>query len=327
MTPTFRLALDVPGQSSALAVAKRFGMPSTVIERAERFLTREDVSFESVVKKLNDERAALDLARHAAVAREEEAEAARLRYEEALVTVRDRDKRELSREAEALLAGVRRAREELRAAQAKLRTKKLDEGEIREASRALERVAGAVAIGGELESLVAPARGGDTLRERVRAADLKKGSRVWVPKLRAEADVVEVAGTSVRVAAGALRLTVQIEELRAASTPDQENTGKAAPKRAHTTPKSEPLEPAMQTSDNSVDLRGLRADDALSLANTFLDRSLNAGRRVAFLIHGHGTGALRELIRREMRESRYVSHFRAGTSDEGGDGVTIVWLA
>jgi DNA mismatch repair protein MutS2 len=328
MTPTFRLALDVPGQSSALAVARRFGMPSTVIERAERFLTREDVSFESMVKKLNDERAALDLARHAAVAREEEAEAARVRYEEALVTARDRDKRELSREAEALLAGVRRAREELRAAQAKLRTKKLDEGDIREASRALERVASSVAIGGELESLVVPDREGETVRERVRVSDLKKGSRVWVARLRAEAEVIEITGTSVRVAAGALKLTVQIEELRAASTEsDRESANRSSPKRAHAAPKTEPLEPAMQTSDNSVDLRGLRADDALSLANTFLDRSLNAGRRVAFLIHGHGTGALRELIRKEMKESRYVSHFRAGQSDEGGDGVTVVWLA
>ena len=157
MTPTFRLALDVPGRSSALAVARRFGMPGTVIERAERFLSREDVSFESVVKKLNDERAALDLARHAADTREAEAEAARARFEGAIAEARERDKRTVSREAEALLASVRRAREELRGAQAKLRSKKLDEAGIREASRALERVASEVAIGGELEPLVLPA--------------------------------------------------------------------------------------------------------------------------------------------------------------------------
>jgi DNA mismatch repair protein MutS2 len=63
MSPTFRLAPGVPGSSSALAVARKFGLPSTVIERAERFLSREDVHFETVVKKLNDERAALELAR------------------------------------------------------------------------------------------------------------------------------------------------------------------------------------------------------------------------------------------------------------------------
>ncbi len=63
MTPTFELAMGVPGSSSALAVARRYGLPSTVIERAERFLTREDQSFEAVVRKLHLERAALELAR------------------------------------------------------------------------------------------------------------------------------------------------------------------------------------------------------------------------------------------------------------------------
>ena len=69
------------------------------------------------------------------------------------------------------------------------------------------------------------------------------------------------------------------------------------------------------------------ATTALSLATTFLDRSLNEGRRVVFLVHGHGTGALREAIRKELKESRYVQFFRPGTNGEGGDGVTVVWLA
>src|SRR5262249_2139673 len=59
MTPTFKLAIGVPGSSSALAVARQFGMPQTVIDRAQRFLSREDQNFESLVQKLNDERRAL----------------------------------------------------------------------------------------------------------------------------------------------------------------------------------------------------------------------------------------------------------------------------
>jgi DNA mismatch repair protein MutS2 len=327
MTPTFRLALDVPGRSSALAVARRFGMPGTVIERAERFLSREDVTFESVVERLNDERAAFDLARQAAETREREAEAARVRFEAAIAEARERDKKTVSREAEALLASVRRAREELRAAQAKLRAKKPSEQEIHDAGRALERVAAEVAIGGELEHLVLPAGRAEAPRERVRAADLKKGARVWVTKLRAEAEVIEVSGANVRVAAGPLKLSVSIDELRVPSEPARDAPaprGAQAPRREP--PRQESLETAFATSDNTCDLRGLRADDALSLATTFLDRSLNAGRKVAFLVHGHGTGALREVIRKDLKESPYVSYFRPGTQEEGGDGVTVVWL-
>jgi DNA mismatch repair protein MutS2 len=330
MTPTFRLALDVPGRSSALAVAKRFGMPSTVLERAERFLTREDVNFETVVKKLNEERAALDLARQAAVARELEAEAARVRFEAAILEARERDRKMVSREAEALLASVRRARDELRDAQAKLRSKKLDEAELREASRSLDRVASEMAIGGQLESLLVSAERTQPARERLKASEVKRGARVWVPKLRAEAEVVEVKGNEVRVAAGPLKLTVSIDELRAGSeaqaeVPAQSPARAARGRRAAGGDAA--LEAALPTSDTTCDVRGLRVDDAVSMATTFLDRSINAGRPVAFLVHGHGTGALRDALRQGLRESPYVAYFRPGTQAEGGDGVTVVWLS
>ncbi len=153
MTPTFELAVGVPGSSSALAVARRFGMPGTVIERAERFLTREDHNFETLVKKLNDERAALSLARSAAEDREREAIQARVRWEAATLDARNKERRALSDQARELGERLRRAREDLREAQARLRNKKLDPESVRDAERAIARVGGELAIGGALEPL------------------------------------------------------------------------------------------------------------------------------------------------------------------------------
>jgi DNA mismatch repair protein MutS2 len=100
-----------------------------------------------------------------------------------------------------------------------------------------------------------------------------------------------------------------------------------APKRGgHILDAAADPEVPIQTSDNCVDLRGLRAHEATAMAEQFLDRSLNAGRRVAFLIHGHGTGALREAVREAVRASSYVARSRPGEQNEGGDGVTVVWL-
>ena len=99
MSPTFKLAQGIPGSSSALAVARTFGLPSTVIERAERFLTREDVHFETVVRKLNDERAALEIARADADRREREADTLRHELAEELRAARAREERHVSREA------------------------------------------------------------------------------------------------------------------------------------------------------------------------------------------------------------------------------------
>jgi DNA mismatch repair protein MutS2 len=327
MTPTFQLAMGVPGSSSALAVARRFGMPGTVIERAERFLTREDQNFEAVVKKLHDERAALELARSAAEEREGEARQMRTRLEAELEAARSREKRTLSEEARELMDRLRRSREELRAAQARLRAKKIDPEALRDAERAIERVAGEVAIGGALERVVTKVD--EAPREPVRAPDLRRGARVWVPRLRAEAEVVEVTpGGQVRVAAGPLKLTVAASELRAVDKPEAPPSrpalravrGRAEP------PPPQREEVPIKTRDTTCDLRGLRVDDAVSMAQTFLDRALNEGRRAVFLLHGHGTGALREAVREELARSSYVVRFAPGDPDQGGEGVTVVWL-
>jgi DNA mismatch repair protein MutS2 len=137
--------------------------------------------------------------------------------------------------------------------------------------------------------------------------------------------VIDVlADGSVRVAAGPLKLVVGSGELRATPEP-------APPPKRASRPKLQPsraasLEAPVATSDNSCDLRGMRVDDAVSLAMSFLDRAINEGHCVAFLVHGHGTGALRDAIRKELRGHRSVTQFRSGSTEQGGEGVTVVWL-
>lgn len=157
--------------------------------------------------------------------------------------------------------------------------------------------------------------------------EIRVGTRVYVPRLRAEADVVEIlAGGQLRVAAGPLKLTTSITEVRASGGGSSEKTrAGGGKKRVDFDAAADPDVP-IQTSENTVDLRGLRAHEAVGMAEQFLDRSVGAGRRVAFLIHGHGKGALRDAVRDAMRQSPYVSRLRPGEPREGGDGVTVVWL-
>jgi DNA mismatch repair protein MutS2 len=324
MTPTFRLALGVPGSSSALAVARRYGMPSTVVERAERFLTREDQNFEAVVRRLHDERAALELARAAAEQRESEASDARERLEVEIENAKNRERRMLGDEARELMDRLRRARDDLRDAQSRLRAKKIEPEALREAERSIERVSGEVAMGGALERLVTPV--GDGPSQPVRASDLKKGARVWVPRLRAEAEVVDVNGDQVRVAAGPLKLSVAASDLRAVAPPEPAPS-RPAPRAAAGRPAERADANPLQTRDNTCDLRGLRVEDAVAMAMTFLDRAIGERHGAVFLLHGHGTGALRQAVREELGRSQVVAKFRAGDADQGGDGVTVVWIA
>ena len=342
MSPTFRLIVGIPGASSALAVARRFGIPSTVIERAERFLSRETVTFDKMVEKLAAERSALELARADA---EREAHTLREKQQELareIERLTSKERTAITKEGEALMASVKRAREELRAAQARLRGGRLTEEDLRAASRSIDAVAHKTSIGGELEPR-AVSEGAD--RAPVNPGDIRVGLRVYVPRLRAEAEVVEVlGGGQLRVAAGSLKLTTTVSEVR--STKQSGGASSSAAKGREPPGKSgsranpggdryrggvafdaaaDPDVP-IQTAENTVDLRGLRAHEATALAEQFLDRALGAGRKVAFLIHGHGTGALREAVRETVRASGYVQKMRPGEQGEGGDGVTVVWL-
>ncbi len=335
MSPTFRLAMGVPGPSSALAVARRFGIPGVLIDRAERFLSRDALKFEEMVQQLVAERHALETARDAVRREAEDLATQRATLDAEIERLRAKERTALTEQGQALLESVRRAREEVRTATAKLKGKPVQE-DVRVAARMIDAVAQKVALGGELSFETEPAA---PERAAVDAATIKVGARVYVPKLRAEAEVMEILSNGqLRVAAGQLRLTTRVEDVRAPGPPAKgaskpaHGGSKSPSKQGKSGHKSMTLDAAadpdvpIQTSENSVDLRGLRQHEVVAMAEQFLDRMMGSGRRVAFLIHGHGTGALRDTVRDAMRGNPYVARSRAGEQREGGDGVTVVWL-
>ncbi len=314
MSPTFRVVTGVPGSSSALAVARRYGIPAEVIDRAGTFLSREDRDFEQMVSRLNDERRALDLARASAERARTAAEQRQRELDLELERLRDRSRTVVAKEAESLVAAVRQARDDLRAAQSRLRGRApLDEGELRSLGRTINDVAGRAALGGEFE---VNARALDDARP---AGDLRKGARVYVPRLRLEAEIIEVMDDQLRIAAGPLKLTVGVNEVRA----PQGAEPRPAPRGRRPAPT--PDEPPVRTSDNTCDLRGLRVDDAIRMAEQFVDRAVGSQSSV-FLLHGHGTGALREAVRGALGHLGTVARVRPGHGGEGGDAVTVVTL-
>ena len=82
----------------------------------------------------------------------------------------------------------------------------------------------------------------------------------------------------------------------------------------------------IHTPDATLDLRGERVDDGLATLDRFLDESMRESRDVVFIIHGHGTGAMRNAVRDAVRLHPSIVEFRPGEPGEGGDGVTVAWL-
>lgn len=325
MEPTFRLTLGVPGPSSALAVAARFGLAADVLARAHELLPDRAKEREEAVKRLEQERAVL------------ERELAELRGELALAQAarsdieRERDRAlsqantELGREARELLAVVRAARTDVREARQRLRSAGLEPATLREAERAVSRAAAHVALGGSLEQHEA--------REEHRRGTppaapaplvLTAGMQVRVKKTGTLA-VVEAPPErgSVRLRAGAVRLTLSLAEIEPAKGKPRASAPKPAPRARE---RASALPAAVRTATNTLDLRGTRVDEALARLDAFLDVMMGEGEPVGFVLHGHGTGAMKSAVREHLGASGYVAQSRAADPDEGGDAFTVFWM-
>jgi DNA mismatch repair protein MutS2 len=318
MAPTFRLRLDVPGASSALAVAERFGMPPGVIARARSIVPEQSKHFDTLVKRLELRLSEVE-ARDAELTSELlQAQRARVQVEAELERQRARDKKQLTNEAQRLFEELREVRGELDRVKKALRHKRVDEQALRELNQRASELAGA-SQRDEIAALVAPERPAPELGAQV--ATLTPGQRLYVPRLRTEVEILDVPQKGkVRVAAGAMRLWVDTSELREIVA-----KGEAPAEKSRLAPA--PPRPATRSSDNTLDLRGMRVDDALTLLESFLDRMYGHDERIAFVEHGFGTGALREAVRDFLsRPSPYVENVRPGTHEEGGERVTVITL-
>ncbi|RLB53632.1 MAG: endonuclease MutS2 [Deltaproteobacteria bacterium] len=327
LLPTFELVADVPGASSALSVASRFGIGPDVIDRAREILPAHARGFDDLTRELGDARA-----RYEAEARGLEEERRALgeqtaRAERRTRELEERDQKGLGEEAAKLRDELRGARDEVRRVRKEMRrrTREGDTGAIEVARREIEAVA--TATEGARQNAEVSVVDEDTTPP-ISIDSLTPGTKVYVPRLRTTAEVTEVTkGGGVKILAGAIRLTVRVDELRSAPVLASKESKQAPKAAARTAPSKSSSSPALSSSANTVDVRGLRVDEALSMAETFVDRLYGASEPHAFIIHGHGTGALRDAIRAHFgRDSTYARALRAGTREEGGDGVTVVSL-
>jgi len=153
---------------------------------------------------------------------------------------------------------------------------------------------------------------------------------VFVTAFDAEGDVVAVKGGKITVQLPNLKTTVGLDALRPRRRPERApkrggSVGTPPPSRARRFfgADASAFDPGF---DDVVDLRGQRADEAVTMMEVFLDRAVAEDRDVVLLRHGHGSGALRKAVREALVRLRHVAEHRPGLPAEGGDAVTVVWV-
>ncbi|MDQ6689356.1 MAG: endonuclease MutS2 [Gemmatimonadota bacterium] len=313
LAPTYRLTKGVPGRSYGISIARRLNLPAEVLERAEQRIPTDERRVTALLAELEAREKALGATEREAgeIAQDARERARRVAERELNVTRRERDAERASRqEARRYLlearADVERTIRELKAAS------EASEEAARDARKRVEQLANEQ--GRELDRLD---RSAETARATTDHTEVIVGDFVEVETLGGKVGrVVEVRDGEAVVAVGVMKLAVSRRSLRR-SRPEATAPEVAVAVRGDL--------PDVHVA-SEIDVRGMRVGEVEGIVMHAVDAAVRADLKTIRIIHGKGTGALRERVAEMLSKESRVTHFRLGAWNEGGAGVTVVEL-
>lgn len=307
LSPTYRLSIGTPGRSNALAIARRLGMPDEIVTDASTLLDPNELRVEEVLQDIRKRREEVDASLARAKSAEEDAKELRRLSSRALREAEQQ--RQVARE-EALAEAeheLTQAREALRKLQRDREMIAVTREHVEQRRQEVDQASESVRT---------------FKRERIRRAAplgaaagraIKPGDRVTVVSLGQEAEVVSVEDGFAEVQMGALKLRQPLEALT--------RLGRVQP-----TQEMQVFSPPSEFVPMEIDIRGHRAAEVPDLIERYLESAFQSGLPWVRIIHGKGTGALREVVREHLRGHPVVSSSELAPREQGGDGATVARL-
>jgi len=317
LRPTYRLLIGVPGKSNAFAISRRLGLPEEIITHAGERIKKENADFEDVISRLEEQRQQMERARLEAERLKKETEKSNenaKKYAEQLKKEREKLTEQAKREAQEIIDQARRDAEdalrELRDIRRKAE-KSLDWQKVNEARAQLGN-----ALNKAEEGLDVPS---DKSAPPPSSRPVKAGDTVLVLKFGTNGSVISTDGDKIVVQAGIMKITVKQDEVRLVEG------GGAQKELKKFIAKNESQLSKLPVS-SEIDLRGMLPEEATYTLQGYIDNAYRAHLEEIRIIHGKGTGVLRQAVAVYLRKDPHVKGFRAGRYGEGETGVTIAQL-
>ena len=320
LKPTYRLLTGIPGRSNAFAISKRLGLDDAVIEHARGLVGTEAGKFEEVIDRLEKNRQQME---------EEKQKAIRLRREIEEINLKTREReREIEAErekaAEKARAEAREIIENTRRETAALIDKIRDYAKhMQDTGAAFELNNVYADVNRTLNKLERSASVSESEEPEIPSVPERKlvaGDRIFLKKMGVNGVVLSEpdADGALDAQAGILKVRVKLSDVRLIED-DKKPTHKQEYGVSVT---AATVKDAIAA--NRLDLRGMAADEAIQELSLFIDSAARQHMPAATIIHGKGTGKLREAVREYLKTNKLVKSYRLGTFGEGENGVTIV---
>jgi DNA mismatch repair protein MutS2 len=308
LRPTYKLTLGLPGRSNALAIAQKLGLSQAIIESARAEINPLDLRADKLLDDIRKERNRTSREREKLEKARSRLENQTLELEKRLEKIEDERRETLARA---------RAEGELEVAVLRSNIDSL-KSQLKKANQPLTAIR---AIEEKMEKMEEKAE--RPVERRTSNVDeqspIRLGEKVTVSTLNAEGVVTALGESDAEVQIGTIRVRARLSDLlKKSSQPVVEEKKKTVTRETSTVSSKSP--------GMEVDLRGLMSEDALDKMERYLEQAYLSGLPFVRIIHGKGTGKLRQAVRTALRSHEYVKAFEEGGDKEGGEGVTVAKL-
>ena len=315
LQPTYKLLIGIPGKSNAFAISRKLGLPEDILKEAGDLVGKSDKDFEDVLSQLEQQRQQMESARYEAERLKQETAKIKQQSEEYQAQLRKEKEKSMEaarREAQGIIdearAAANLASEELKALRKQLQdsadTTGINQRQA-ELRRALNETEDRIRANQPEKARPQPTRG------------ILVGDTVELLKLGMKASVLAInKDGTYQLQAGIMKLTAKPDEVYLL---ENENPYKAKGGR----PAHSGREMKMTAMSSEVDLRGMDTVEAICVLDRYMDEAMRAKLSSVRIIHGKGTGALRQAVHQSLKRNKFVKKYRLGVYGEGEDGVTI----
>ena len=306
LSPTYRLLIGIPGESNALTIARRLGVSEEVINKAKSYISDDNKKIEKMISNIKDKADELDVMKKQVEFLKEAAQRDKEAFEEKL-RILEKEKNDILKEAyEKADRMMKEMQSKAAALVEKIQKEDNKKEDIKNVQKSLNMLRSALQSDKSKTVIEKP--------KVARKVDFKVGERVFVNSLNQFANVLKInlSKETTQVQAGILKLEVSLDDVKVVEEKKQKVYNSFSHKK--TAVRSE------------IDLRGKMVDEAVYELETYLARAIMNSYNEVYVIHGKGTGALREGILNYLKKCPYVKEYRIGGHGEGGLGCTVVTL-
>ncbi|WP_414571945.1 endonuclease MutS2 [Nostoc sp. CCY 9925] len=309
LSPTYRLLWGIPGRSNALTIALRLGLKPEVVEQAKTQVGEATDEVNQVIAGLEAQRRRQETKAAEAQSLLQQAERLYKQVSAKATALEDRETALRASQEVAVQQAIAQAKTEIAQVIRRLQQGTPTAQDAQQATKALNEIA-------QQYQPATPAKPKPGFMPKV-------GDRIRVPKLGQTAEVLTApdADGELSVRFGLMKMTVKLEDVESLDGQKAEPVVKPKPAPAAVTPPPQNV-PAIRTSRNTVDLRGKRVADA----ELILDKAISEATGPLWIIHGHGTGKLRQGVHAFLHQHPRVNNYEAAEQADGGSGVTVAHI-